>query len=207
MLLVTLITVLLVAVVALGLVVTGPVAGAVGNALGLGSLVVTIWDIVKWPVLLAVVVLIVALLYYATPNVKHQKFRWMSVGAIVAIGVWVIASALFGLYVASFSSYDKTYGSLAGVVVFLLWLWITNLALLFGAELDAELERARELQAGLPAEETIQLPARDTSKIDKADRKRREDVERGRQLRMSGGEESDPEAGPTTDESTGSGRH
>ncbi len=103
--------------------------------------------------LLVVVVLIVALLYYATPNVKQPKFRWISVGAVVAIVVWIVASAAFGFYVANFSNYNKTYGSLAGVIVFLLWLWITNLALLFGAELDAELERGRELQAGIAAEE------------------------------------------------------
>ena len=152
MLLVTLITVVLTALVALGLVLTGPAAQAVGDAIGLGSTAVTIWNIAKWPVLLAVVVLIVALLYYATPNVKQPKFRWISVGAVVAILTWLLASAAFGLYVANFSSYNKTYGSLAGVIVFLLWLWITNLALLFGAELDAELERGRELQAGMPAE-------------------------------------------------------
>jgi len=101
----------------------------------------------------------------------------------------VVASVAFGFYVANFSSYNKTYGSLAGVIVFLLWLWITNLALLFGAELDAELERARELQAGMPAEESIQLPARDTRKIDKAEEKEREDEERGRRLRVSHGED------------------
>ena len=103
-------------------------------------------------------VLVVAILYYATPNVKQPKFRWISVGAFVAIVVWVVASALFGFYVANFSSYNKTYGALAGVIVFLLWLWITNLALLFGAELDSELERGRELQAGIAAEDELQLP-------------------------------------------------
>jgi membrane protein len=189
MLLVTLVTVVLTAIVALGLVVTGPAARAVGDAIGLGSTVVTIWNIAKWPVLLAIVVLIVALLYYATPNVKQPKFRWISVGAFVAILVWLIASAAFGFYVANFSSYDKTYGSLAGVIAFLLWLWITNLALLFGAELDAELERGRQLQAGIAAERTIQLPPRDTRKTDKAEEKEREDVERGRRLRVSRGED------------------
>ena len=139
----------------------------------------TVWNIAKWPVILAVVVLIVAVLYYATPNVKQPKFRWISVGALLAIVVWIIASALFGLYVATFASYNKTYGTLAGVVVFLLWLWITNLALLFGAELDAELERGRELQAGLPAEETVQLPPRDTRNIEKADEKQAKDVPAG----------------------------
>lgn len=187
MLLVTLLTVVLAALVALALVLTGPAAQAVGDAIGIGSTALTIWNIAKWPVMLAVVVVIVALLYYATPNVKQPKFRWISIGALVAIVVWVAASAAFGFYVANFASYDKTYGSLAGVIGFLLWLWITNLALLFGAELDAELERGRELQAGLPAEEVIQLPARDTSKSDKAAAKDREDVARARRLRESRG--------------------
>jgi membrane protein len=191
MLLVTVITVVLTALVALGLVVTGPAAQAVGDAIGLGSSVVALWNIAKWPVLLAVVILIVTLLYYATPNVKQPRFRWISPGAIVAILTWMVASAAFGLYVANFSSYNKTYGSLAGVIVFLLWLWITNLALLFGAELDAELERGRELQAGMPAEHTIQLPARDTRKSDKAAEKERSDVARGRRIRLTHGEEQD----------------
>jgi membrane protein len=187
MLLVTLITVILAALVAIALVVTGPAAQAVGNAIGLGSTAVTIWSIAKWPVMLAVVVLIVALLYYATPNIKQPKFRWISIGAVVAIVTWVVVSVLFGFYVANFSSYNKTYGSLAGVIVFLLWLWITNLALLFGAELDAELERGRELQAGVPAEETVQLPPRDTKVSDKKAAKEQEDIERGRRLRESHG--------------------
>ncbi|WP_205473253.1 YihY/virulence factor BrkB family protein [Nocardioides sp. SYSU D00038] len=191
MLLVTLVTVVLVAVVALGLVLTGRAAEAVGDAVGLGSTAVTVWSIAKWPVLLAVVVVIVALLYYATPNVVQPRFRWISIGAVVAIVVWVLASAAFGFYVANFASYNRTYGSLAGVVVFLLWLWITNLALLFGAELDAELERGRELQAGLPAEEDIQLPLRDTRGVDKAEAKEREDVERGRRLRTTRGGDAD----------------
>jgi membrane protein len=194
MLLVTLVTVVLAAAVLVGLVITGPAAEAVGNAIGLGSTVVTVWNIAKWPVMLLVVMLVVGLLYYATPNVKQPKFRWISVGAAVAIVIWIIASALFGFYVANFSSYDKTYGSLAGVIVFLLWLWITNLALLFGGELDAELERGRELQAGMPAEEEIQLPPRDTRKIDKAAEKEREDVLRARRLRESRGQDADADA-------------
>lgn len=188
MLLVTTITVTLTALVALALILTGPVAEAVGDAVGLGSTAVLVWNIAKWPVILAVVVLIVALLYYATPNVKQPSFRWISVGAVVAIVSWIFASALFGFYVANFSSYNKTYGSLAGVIVFLLWLWITNLALLFGAELDSELERGRELQAGIKAEETLQLPPRDTKKTDKAAAKEKEDIDRGRWLRLSRGE-------------------
>lgn len=193
MLLVTLVTVLLAALVALTLVLTGPAAQAVGDAVGLGSTAVLVWNIAKWPVMLVVVVLIVALLYYATPNVQQPRFRWISVGALLAILVWVAASALFGFYVANFSSYDRTYGSLAGVVVFLLWLWLTNLALLFGAELDAELERGRELQAGLVAEATIQLPPRDTRQIAKAAEKQQDDIDRGRQLRLTRGRDADPE--------------
>ena len=158
-------------------------AEAIGNAIGLGDTAVTVWAIAKWPVLLLVVVLVVALLYYATPNVQQPKFRWISIGAAVAIVVWVLASVVFGFYVANFSSYNKTYGSLAGVIVSLLWLWITNLALLFGAELDAELERGRQLQAGIAAEEELQLPARDTRKIEKARKKRDKDIALGRQIR------------------------
>ncbi len=167
MLLLTVVLVVLAAAVLLALVLTGPVAQAVGEALGLGSTGILVWQIAKWPVLLAVVVLIVALLYYATPNIRQPRFRWVSVGAVLAIVIWGLVSAAFGFYVANFGSYDKTYGTLGGMIVFLLWLWLTNLALLFGAELDSELERGRELQSGLAAEETLQLPPRDTRKLDK----------------------------------------
>jgi membrane protein len=187
MLVVTLVALLMVALVAVALIVSGPVVKAIGDAVGIGSTGQLIWSIAKWPLILLAVVVIVAILYYATPNVKQPKFRWLSLGAILAIGVWVIASALFGVYVSTVSSFGKTYGSLAGAVVFLLWLWITNLALLFGAELDAELERGRQLQAGLPAEESIQLPPRDTRNIEKADKKQAADVERARELRESHG--------------------
>jgi membrane protein len=183
-LLLTVVLVVLTAVALALLVLTGGIATAVGDALGLGDTVVTVWNIVKWPALLLVVVIIVALLYYATPNIKQPKFRWVSVGALVAIVVWILASAAFGFYVGNFSSYDKTYGALAGVIAFLLWLWITNLALLFGGELDAELERGRELQSGVAAEETVQLPPRDTRNIEKAREKEEEDVRRGRELRV-----------------------
>jgi len=203
LLLVTLAAVALSAVVALALVVTGPAARAVGNAIGLGSTAVLVWDVAKWPVMLVAVIVIVATLYYATPNVEQPRFRWTSVGALLAIVVWVLASAGFGFYVANFSSYDKTYGTLAGAVVLLLWLWITNLALLFGGELDAELERARELQAGLPAERRVQLPPRDTRKIEKAEAKEAEDVERARRLRESRGQE----AGVPNDDTKEAERH
>jgi membrane protein len=187
MLLLTLVTVVLAALVAVALVVTGPAAQAVGDAIGVGSTAVTVWNIAKWPVMLVVVIVIVALLYYVTPNIRQPKFRWISVGACLAIVTWIVASFAFGLYVANFSSYNKTYGSLAGVAVFLLWLWITNLALLFGAELDAELERGRELQAGLPAEDQLQAPPRDTRASDKAERVRQDDIERARTLRRTRG--------------------
>jgi membrane protein len=165
--LVTLICVIMLALVALSLVITGPVAQAVGDAVGLGSAAVTAWDIAKWPVMALVVSAIFSLLYYATPNVK---FRWFTPGGFVALVVWVVASAGFAFYVANFSSYNKTYGTLAAVVVFLVWLWISNVALLFGAEFNAEMERGRELQAGmLEAEQTIQLPPRNTKKMKTSD--------------------------------------
>lgn len=182
-LLVTVITVILITAALIILVVSGPVADAVGNALGLGDTVTTVWDIAKWPLLALIVVLILAILYYATPNAKQPKFRWISLGALVAILVLAIATAAFFLYVANFSNYDRTYGSLAGIVVFLLWMWIANLALLFGAEFDAELERGRQLQAGIEAEEDIQLPLRDTRKSDKAAEKEKKDIEEGRRIR------------------------
>ncbi|WP_430646133.1 YihY/virulence factor BrkB family protein [Agromyces sp. GXS1127] len=188
---VTIAAVILVALVAVILVVSGPVTEAIGSALGLGEAVRVVWAVAKWPLLAVIVILIVALLYHATPNAKQPKFRWISLGALVAILLLVIASAGFALYVANFSNYDRTYGSLAGIIVFLLWLWIANNALLLGAEFDAELERGRELQAGIPAEERIQLPPRDTRKIDKAEATEREDIELGRRIRESHGKDAD----------------
>jgi membrane protein len=185
MLLVTVVAIMLSAAALLILVVSGPVATAIGSAIGLGDAAVTAWRFAKWPVLAVVMVLVVALLYYATPNVKQPKFRWISVGAAVALLVWVLASIGFALYVANFSDYGATYGSLGGVIVALLWLWITNLALLFGAEVDSELERGRELQAGLVAEEELQLPPRDTRNIEKAEQREEEEVRRGRELRAA----------------------
>lgn len=192
MLLITLVMVIMVVLIALMLVVSGPVATTIGSTLGLGSAVVTVFQIAKWPVILILAVLTVALLYYFTPNVKQPKFRWISLGAAFAILVWIVASAAFGFYVANFSSYSKTYGSLAGVIIFLLWLWITNIALLLGAELDAELERSRQLQGGIRAEENVQLPTRDSSKIEKNEAKEAEDIKMGRALRKSAGESTDP---------------
>jgi membrane protein len=183
MLLVTAVLLLLVAVTGVALVVSGPLAETIGGVIGLGDLAVTIWSIAKWPVLLAIVILTVAILYHSTPNVRQPKFRWISIGAVVAILTWIAVSLAFGFYVANFGSYNKTYGALGGVIVFLLWLWITNLALLFGAELDAETERGRELQAGIVAEETIQLPPRDTAKSEKDAAKEAKQVAEARELR------------------------
>jgi membrane protein len=194
MLLVTLLAVLLVAVVLVMLVVSGPLASSIGSVAGLSSQAVTVWNVAKWPVIVLFVVVIVAILYYATPNVKQPKFRWLSVGAVVAIVVWVLASVAFAFYVSTFGSYNKTYGSLAGAVVGLLWLWITNIALLFGAELDSELERGRQLQAGIAAEEELQLPARDTRGIKKARKKEQKDIARGRRIRVLAEHESGTEA-------------
>jgi membrane protein len=157
---VTLAMVIALTLVAVGLVVTGPLAEAIGNVIGLGSTTVALWGVAKWPVMLLLVMTMVATLYYVAPNVKQPRFRFVSAGGAAAVVIWIAASAGFALYVANFGSYNKTYGSLAGVIVFLMWMWITNVALLFGAELDAELERERELKAGIPAEDEIQLPAR-----------------------------------------------
>lgn len=183
-LLLTLVILLLVVVVLTGLVVSGPIAETIGNLVGLGSQSVAVWNLAKWPVILLIVMCIVALLYYVTPNIKQPKFRWLSVGALTAIVVWVLASIGFGFYVANFGSYNKTYGALAGVIVALLWLWITNLALLFGAEVDAELERSRQLEAGIKAEKRLQLPPRGTKASEKAAAKREEMIEEGRQIRL-----------------------
>ncbi|WP_129664323.1 YihY/virulence factor BrkB family protein [Phytoactinopolyspora endophytica] len=191
MLLLTMVVILLAAAAAVMLVVTGPMAQAIGSAIGLGDTAVTVWNIAKWPFLVVIVLLVIAVLYHGTPNVRQPKFRWISPGALLAFIVWAVASAGFGFYVANFGSYDRTYGSLAGVIVFLLWLWITNVALLFGAEFDAELERGRELQAGIAAEEAVQLPPRDTRKSDKAAAKAADDVRRGRELREHQGSRTD----------------
>ena len=192
---ITVVTVLLAALVLLGLVVSGPFAQELGETLGVGETTVIVWNIVKWPVMLLVVVFLVAVLYYATPNVKQPKFRWISVGAGLAIVVWIVASLAFAVYVANFGSYNKTYGSLAGVIILLLWLWLTNNALLFGAEVDAEIERSRQLQAGIEAEEAIQLPPRDTRRSEKEASKLEAQIEEGRELRERAGDSVD-QTGP-----------
>jgi membrane protein len=187
MLLLTIVVIFLVALVLLALIFSGSLARSAGDAIGLGDQALTVWSIAKWPLIVLVVIVIVALLYWATPNVRQPKFRWISIGAAVAIIVWIIGAVGFSFYVANFSSYNKTYGSLAGVIIGLLFLWLTNLALLLGAELDSELERGRELQAGIAAEEELQLPARDTRNIEKAEKKNADDARRGRRIREDAG--------------------
>ncbi len=183
----TLVALILAAAVAFMLAVSGPVAKAVGNAIGLGAAAQTVWALAKWPVILIFVTLAVAILYYTTPNVRQPRFRWLSIGSAVAIVVWVVASVGFGFYVSNFGSYNKTYGALAGVIVFLLWLWLTNAALLFGAELNAELERGRQLQAGIHAEHELQLPPKDTRVVEKKKAAEDKDVRLGRRLRRTRG--------------------
>jgi membrane protein len=157
---ITLMLILLLAALAIAVVVSGPIAEAVGDVIGAGEEAVTIWEIAKWPAIAAVVIAIFAILYYVSPNVRQPGFRWITPGGILALVLWLLASAAFAFYVASFSSYNATYGSIAGVIVFLIWLWISNIALLLGAEMNAELERSRELEAGVPEERTIALPPR-----------------------------------------------
>jgi membrane protein len=163
---ITLVMTILVAACAIALVVSGPVAKAVGDAIGLGDTAVTVWNIAKWPVMLVVIMTLIAFLYYVAPNVKPASFKWISPGSVVAVLVWIVASAAFAFYVANFGSYNETYGTLGGLIVLLLWMWISNLAILFGLELNAELERERELKAGKHPKDTIALEPRDTKKWD-----------------------------------------
>jgi membrane protein len=164
-LLTTLVLLVMLAVVTLAVTFTGPLAEQAGKLLGVESSAVAVWDIAKWPLILVVVMAMFAILYWAAPNVKHPKFRWVSPGGVVGVILWIVASAAFAFYVASFASYNKTYGALGGVIVFLVWLWITNIAILLGAELDAELERERQIEAGHPEGEEPFLEPRDTRKM------------------------------------------
>jgi membrane protein len=166
--LVTLAMLVMLALVAVALVLTGPVVTAVAGPLGIGSTAVSIWNIAKWPVLLLVAVTMFAVLFYAAPNVKLAGFKWVTPGALLAIVLWLIASAAFAFYAANFGSYDKTYGTLGGLVCLLVWMWITNVALLLGMELNSERERSRELADGVPgADRELQLDARSAPKRQK----------------------------------------
>jgi membrane protein len=163
----TLVLLVLLAVTTVAVVLTGGLAEKVGDLIGLGSTAVTAWNIAKWPVLLLVVSLMFALLYWAAPNVKQPGFRWVSPGGILAVVGWLIASAAFALYVANFGSYNKTYGALGGVIVFLVWLWISNIMILLGAEFNAELERGRAIEGGMrPEDREPFAEPRDTRKME-----------------------------------------
>jgi membrane protein len=160
-LLTTLVMVLLFTLVVVALVITGPLVVAIGDAIGVGPAGQMVFTAAKWPLLLVVVTGMVAGLYYVSPNVRQRGFRWVLPGSLLAVVVWLAASAGFATYVANFGSYDRTYGALGGVITFLVWLWISNSAVLLGAELNAELERSRELERGVAAERELRLPPRD----------------------------------------------
>lgn len=162
---ITAVLVILLAVSALALVVTGPLADRIGQLLGIGSTGVTLWTVAKWPGVLLVVMTIFAILYWAAPNVRPAGFRWITPGSVLALLCWLVVSVAFGLYVANFGSYNKVYGALAGVVIFLIWLWLSNIAVLLGIELNAELSRARAIAAGQEPEEEPYAEPRDTRKF------------------------------------------
>jgi membrane protein len=173
---VTLFTVLCLVAGLVIVVVTGSIATQIGKALGIGSTAVLVWEIAKWPVLLMLLALMLAVLYAAAPNVRQGGFRWLSPGAAAAVVVWLVASGLFAVYVANFGSYNKTYGSLAGVIIFLVWLWISNLAILLGAEIDAELEHERALREGVPADAPLFAMPKDSRKFDEEEARAAEHV-------------------------------
>jgi membrane protein len=158
---VTLLMLVLLAISALAVVLTGPIAQRAGDLIGVGGTAVTVWDIAKWPILVLIVSFMFAILYWVAPNVRQPGFRWVSPGGILAVILWIVASAVFAFYVATFGSYNKTYGSVAAIIIFLMWLWISNVAVLLGAEFNAELERGRQIEAGHPEEKEPFLPPRD----------------------------------------------
>ena len=158
----TVVLLLLIVLTALSVVLTGPIARELGNVVGLGGTAVDVWGIVKWPFLALVMMLLLAVLYWTAPNVRHPGWRWVTPGSVVAVALWIVASLGFTFYVSNFGAYNATYGSIGGVLVFLLWLWITNIAILLGAELDAEIERAQAIEGGMrPKDKTPFLELRD----------------------------------------------
>jgi membrane protein len=185
-LLVTVIALITLTTMALILVLSGDVAEAVGKLIGIEETTLIIWNIAKWPLMAFLAVLILAMLYYFTPNVKQHKFRWLTVGSVTALVVWAAASFGFFFYVSNFGSYDRTYGTLGGVIVFLLWLYISNMALLYGAEVDSEVERVRELRAGIKAEYAVQLPLRGTARIESAIEAEAKAVLEAKRMRQEG---------------------
>jgi YihY family inner membrane protein len=176
----TVLAVVVIVVSVIIVVVSGPVARQVGDAIGAGDAAVTVWSIVKWPVMLVLVAVLLAVLFWASPNAKQGGVRWVSPGGAIAVFIWVGASALFAVYVTHFASYDKTYGSLAGVVIFLVWLWITNIALLLGLEVNAELDHGRAIAEGLPPDAEPFAVPRDTRKLDPEDKAAVDEVARQR---------------------------
>ncbi len=185
-LLVTLALVVMLAVSAIMVVVTGPIAKQFGTAFGIGDTAVLVWDIAKWPILLIIVSLMFSLLYKACPNVKQPGMRWVSLGGVIAVVVWLIASALFAVYVSFSGSYNKTYGSLATIIIFLVWLWITNIAILLGAEFNAEAQRERAIRAGAPEDLDQFAELRDTRKLDDRRTREAEEAARTRRETMTG---------------------
>ncbi|CAM5583286.1 YihY/virulence factor BrkB family protein OS=Streptomyces alboniger OX=132473 GN=CP975_10950 PE=4 SV=1 [Streptomyces alboniger] len=169
---VTVVLMVLAVLSALIVVFTGPLARQAGTAFGIGDTALTVWSIAKWPVLVLLVIIMIALLYWATPNARVRGFRWVTPGSFLALLIWLIASAAFALYVANFASYNKTYGTFAGIIVFLVWLWITNLAILLGLEFDAETSRQRAIAGGHPADEEPYVEPRSTATWDERDRRR-----------------------------------
>jgi membrane protein len=166
---VTIVSGIILAIAALAVVFTGGFAQKLGKALHLGSGVVLVWDIAKWPVLVLLISLLFAILYWASPNARHGGFKWVSPGSILAVVIWILASAGFALYitVAGSASYTKTYGALGGVIIFLVWLWISNIAILLGAEFDAEMQRERAIEAGHAPDDEPYMELRDTRKVKK----------------------------------------
>ncbi|QJT02956.1 YihY/virulence factor BrkB family protein [Streptomyces asoensis] len=169
---VTVVLMVMAVISALIVVFTGSLARQVGTTLGVGDAALTVWSIAKWPVLVVLVTVMIAVLYWATPNARVRGFRWVTPGSFLALLIWMAASAGFALYVANFSSYNKTYGTLAGVIIFLVWLWITNLAILLGLEFDAEMVRQRAVAGGHPADDEPYVQPRDTRTWDEEDRRR-----------------------------------
>ena len=180
---VKLMLVLIVVLIMVMVVVSGGIAQTVGDLIGLGATTVTVWNIAKWPVVLALAVLLLAVLYYFTPNVQQPKFRWIGLGSVVALVMMALAGAAYAFYLTNFPS-NEAYGIIGSVIGLLLGLWIMNNVLLLGAEIDAEVERGRQLQGGIKAEETIQLPPRDTRQVDKKEKKEEKLVDQGRKLRL-----------------------
>ncbi|MCG6567172.1 ribonuclease BN [Tessaracoccus sp. ZS01] len=187
MLLLTLVLVIILAVMVFAMVLSGDLAQSVGDLIGLGGTAVLVWNIAKWPVIVALAVLVIAMLYYYTPNVEQPRLRWISVGAVLALVVAAVAGVAFSIYVSNFASYNATYGIIGSFIVLLLGLWIVNTVLLFGAEVDAEIERGRQLQGGIEAEETIKLPPRETRASEKLADRHSKLVTRGRELRLENG--------------------